>query len=109
MAEIQITVNGRGYDVACHDGEEERLRGLARDLDRRVVTLAQSVGQVGDTRLLLMTCLLIADELAEAKAETQRAKAAEAPARRALEERLVATLDRLTQRIESIAAELEAA
>ena len=36
---------------------------LAQDLARRVDKLAQSVGQIGDARLLLMAALLIADEL----------------------------------------------
>ncbi len=109
MADIQIVVNGRPYDIACNDGEEDRLRALAQDLDRRVTGIAQSVGQVGDSRLLLLACLLVADELAESRTEAQRLKDVDGPARRALEDRLVATIDKLADRIEAIAAELEAA
>lgn len=65
MAQVSVSVNGRSYIVACDDGEEEHLRELARYLDNHVQSLAESVGQVGDSRLLLMAALLVADELSE--------------------------------------------
>lgn len=107
MATIQIVVNGRTYDLACEEGEAGRLTEIAGEVDRRVGALARSQGQAGEARLLLMACLLIADELAEAKAQLQRPSVSETP-RRKLDERLVATIDRLSKRIESIAAHVEA-
>ena len=34
MANVDVEVGGRRYDVACRDGEEEHLRGLAAIVDR---------------------------------------------------------------------------
>ena len=65
MAQINVTVNGREYTVACDDGEEAHLEDLARYLDKHVQSLGASVGQVGDTRLLLLAGLTVADELSE--------------------------------------------
>ena len=63
MARVPVTVNGRRYDIGCDDGQENDVRRLAADLDRRVASMAASVGQVGDSRLLVMTGLLMAHEL----------------------------------------------
>jgi cell division protein ZapA len=109
MPTIQLTVHGRSYDVACAEGEEARVREVARDLDRRVAGLAQTVGQVGDQRLLLMACLTIGDELGEARTALEGLRRDEEPVRRAREERLAQVIDRLASRIEAIAAGLEAA
>jgi len=109
MPNIQIAVNGRSYDVTCDAGQEDRLRLLARGIDERVATLARSLGQVGDARLLLMASLFIADDLAEARGENERLRAVDLPARRAMEERLVSAIEGLARRIETIAAQLEAA
>ncbi len=65
MAQVSVTVNNRDYTVACEDGEEKHLNDLARYLDKHVQELAQSVGQVGETRLFLLAGLLVADELSE--------------------------------------------
>lgn len=67
MAQVTITVNGRRHDVGCDDGEEERLSNLAARLDQRVRSLVAKVGQIGEARLLLLACLLVEDELSEAR------------------------------------------
>lgn len=66
MPEVDVTINGRDYLIACEAGQEERLSELAAYIDDRVETLVSTLGQIGDNRLLVMTCLMIADELAEA-------------------------------------------
>lgn len=104
MAQVTLTVNGRSYEVACDDGQEEHLLELARMVDERVRDLAASVGAVGEPRLLVMTSLLIADELDEARRGVnpggRGGEAAEARAAEALEG--------CAERLERIAARLEA-
>lgn len=75
MAQIDITVNGRSYSVACDDGQEGHLRDLAADLDKRVRELAGAIGQIGDARLLVMTGLVMADELSECVSEIKSLRA----------------------------------
>lgn len=63
MGQVSITLNGRTYRLACENGEEDRLIELATHVKERVDQLTTEFGQVGDERLLLMTAILIADEL----------------------------------------------
>ena len=89
MSQIDVTVNGRSYSIACDDGQEDHLRDLAAYVDKRVQELVATLGQVGDLKLLVMASLLIADELSEAFAAQRgfiggdvhcnRAKVAEPP------------------------------
>lgn len=65
MAQVAVTIGGRTFRVACGDGEEDYLTGLARDLDERIENLRESVGEVGDNKLVIMAALTFADELAD--------------------------------------------
>ena len=62
MPLVNIMVNNRAYTIACDEGEEEHLKELAAHVDAKAREVLGSVGQVGDTRMLLMAALLIADE-----------------------------------------------
>ena len=52
--------------MQCPEGEEEHLRELAELLDSEVTRVKQSVGNVGDIRMLVMAGLMVADRLSEA-------------------------------------------
>lgn len=67
MGQVTITLNGRSYRLRCGDGEEARLLELADYVAGRLSSLAAEFGRVGDERLLVMTALLIADELFDAR------------------------------------------
>jgi cell division protein ZapA len=67
MATVTVEVNGRPYAVGCADGQEERVRILAKQFDNQVRQVAQDVGHVGDLRLFLMSALILSDELHEAR------------------------------------------
>jgi cell division protein ZapA len=117
MGQVAITINGRSYDIACDDGQEEHLARLGLYLDQKVAELVGNVGQVGDARLMVMASLLIADELADAYDELAEAKEAQEATgtdqdgdedterNGAVQE----SLERLAQRIEDVAARLEGA
>jgi cell division protein ZapA len=114
--QVEILVNGRSYRIACDDGQEAHVARLGRYVDQKVQGLVQSVGQIGDARLLLMASLLVADELVDTDhaLNAARNELATAPAGSggvgvpsADEAVLARALDSLAQRIEAIAAELE--
>ncbi len=65
MAQVQVVINGRTYQIACDDGQETHVARLGRYLDQKVTGIVKSVGQVGDQRLLVMAALMIADDLVE--------------------------------------------
>ncbi|MBM3600708.1 MAG: cell division protein ZapA [Alphaproteobacteria bacterium] len=105
MAQVDVTINGRSYRVACEDGQEQRLTELAQYVDAKVGELARSVGQIGDTRLLVMASLLVADELSDARDALVELQG---QGNGATIDKLASGLDSLAQRIEKIAARLEA-
>jgi cell division protein ZapA len=68
MREASITLNGRTYRLSCDEGEEGRLQQLSQVVRGKLESLVSEFGQVGDDRLLLMSALLIADEMLDARA-----------------------------------------
>jgi cell division protein ZapA len=62
MPLVNVMVNNRAYTIACDEGEEAHLKELAGHVDVKAREVLASVGQVGDTRMLLMAALLLADE-----------------------------------------------
>jgi cell division protein ZapA len=116
MPIVNIMVNARGYAIACDDGEEDHLRELATCVDGKVKRLLESVGQVGDAKLILMAALLIADDyfdaasrLAERSKELDELTAAGEQANEMVsydETGAAAALRAAAQRIEDIAARL---
>ncbi len=105
MAQVNIQINGRDYLIACEDGEEKHLTFLAEYINSQVDGLVQSVGQVGEARLLLMASLLVADELSEASQELDALK----DGKDAGGEAAGLDLAKLSQRIEDVAERLESA
>ena len=66
MAQVSVTIAAHVYRVACGEGEEAHLQGLARQIDERIERLKREFGEIGDQRLTIMAAITIADELAEA-------------------------------------------
>ena len=103
MAQIEVEVAGRRYTVACRDGEEGHLRALAALVDRRAQDAAQALGSLSESRQLLFTSLLLADDL------NDRQDGAPAPAAvpAAADPRIADALERLAERVEALATRLE--
>lgn len=65
MSQVNVTINGRQFRMACEDGQEAHLTELAQQLDRRIERLRAKFGEIGDTRLTVMAAITMADELTE--------------------------------------------
>jgi cell division protein ZapA len=118
MAQVDIDINGRSYSIACDDGQEEHLSELGGVVNDKVASLIASAGQIGDTRLLLMASLLIADDLADSIRKLNDVgetpfKAVEStpPVDHDMpgydEQSIIAALDNSAERMQSIAEMLE--
>ena len=106
MAQVNIEVNGRTYQVGCEDGKEAHLAELAAIIDAQVRQVSAEVGQLGETRLMLMSALLMADELAEARrrlALTQGELARLQAEQSRIEQKAVHLLEAAAARIETMA------
>lgn len=119
MPQVTVTVNGRNYSVACGDGEEAHLLDLASYYDKQVKLLAEEIGNVGETRLLLLGGLMIADQLSDmvSKLDDLRADLNRLKGERTTlehraanaENKIADILDAATARVEEIAERLSAA
>ncbi len=109
MGMLDIQVNGRRHQVQCGDGEEPRLRRLAAYIDSCAGKLQQQHGQLPDTKVLLLTSLLVADELSDAYEEIKRLKAQVGELGKRSEADAAQALDRVASRLEQLAESLEKA
>jgi cell division protein ZapA len=110
MPLVNVMVNGRAYTIACDDGEEDHLRALAATVDAKAREVLSSVGLVGDTRLLLMAALLMADEYHGAVARldaSNQAAAALTSSHGALESQAMDAESRAATALELAAAQVE--
>ncbi len=107
MPQVSVNINCRSYRIACETGQEAHLTKLAEFVDKRVSDLVAAVGQIGDTRLMVMTSLLIADELSDLEAELETLREGHAAGAPAAADAGAAEIEALAGRIEAIAAGLE--
>ncbi len=107
MARVDVTFNGRTYPIACDDGQEQRVREVAAYVDARLLEVKAAVRSASDAHLLLMVCLLLADELFDVRAALEKASGGNETE----EDGDVAAeaIGRIAGRIDAIAARLERA
>lgn len=122
MAVVSVNVFGRSYQLACAEGEEDRLTDLAAEMDERLIMLSRQMPGAGEHMLMVMSGLTMIDELRDAKESLRGAQKAIESASQKMdtaqnaqqEERLneielvmAQTLEEVAQRIEKIAQQLE--
>lgn len=65
MAQVNVTISGKLYRMACDDGEEDHLERLAERLNRTIERLREEFGEIGDQRLTVMAAITMADQSSE--------------------------------------------
>ena len=67
MANINIKFNGKEFLLSCEDGQEEHLEELSLHLNNKFNDLKNSLGNIGENKLLLITSIKVMDEYFETK------------------------------------------
>ncbi len=62
MANVSVKFNGKDYLLSCDDGQEENLKELAGHLDSKYSELKNSLGNIGENKLLLITAIQMVDD-----------------------------------------------
>lgn len=116
MAQVNATIAGRQYRLACEDGQEDHLLGLAKELETRIIDLRRKFGEIGDTRLTVMAALVLADEKAEMAQKMRKledevvalegARSASVERARAASDAVVGAFNSAAERIEGITRKL---
>lgn len=106
MAEVEVGVAGRRYKLTCRDGEEDQLRALARIVDQKATEITGALGEMTEARTLLLSALLIADELKDQRGAAAVARN-ESPAETEPDPAYAVAIERIAERVERLAAQLE--
>jgi len=61
MAEIDLNIGGKLFRVACADGEERQLQSAAALVASEAQNLVAAIGQLPESRMLLMSSLMLGD------------------------------------------------
>lgn len=107
MTRVDLELNGRFYQLHCEDGQEQRLRDLAAYVEGRLRQVTGGGKSGTDAQMLVVTALVLADELQDAL--TGRGLPVAKPAFSMDEAEAVAAIDTVARRIEEVAARLERA
>lgn len=92
---VEIHLCGRNYVVACDAGEEKKLAEIVKLVDEKLHQIAGHGTQTTETRLFMLTCLMLADELIETRKNARDSRKAE-------EELVIAAVHHLNERVRSI-------
>ena len=104
---VEVTIGGRRFRLQCGPGEIARLQHLAKLVDQCASTLIQGQRGMGEEKVLLLSSLMLADHLEEARAETDRLRAAQSRSRSVVQDRLALVLATAARRLDAVAAEIE--
>ena len=74
MANVNIKFNGKEFLLSCDDGQEEHLEELSLNLNEKFNDLKNSLGNIGENKLLLITSIKVMDEYFETKKKIEKQK-----------------------------------
>ncbi|WP_052341449.1 cell division protein ZapA [Salinarimonas rosea] len=110
MPQITVLIAGKTYRMACGEGEEARLEGLAAMLDAKIGEMREAFGEIGDMRLQVMAALTFADLLVDAQGRIGALEAQVAELRTTLagaDERRQASEDKVSTAVVKAADRIE--
>ena len=94
---VKIEINGVVYPVSCMTGEEDRLIESSKEVNKVISSLSKVSETIGETRLLAMTSLILADKLIEQENTSDNKNLYE----------LINWLEKATERMNKVAKLLE--
>ena len=74
MANVNIKFNGKEFLLSCDDGQEEHLEELSLYLNNKFNNLKNSLGNIGENKLMLITSIKVMDEYFETKKKIEKQK-----------------------------------
>ena len=74
MANVSIKFNGKQFLLSCDDGQEEHLEELLIHINQKFNDLKNSLGNLGENKLLLITAVKVMDEYFETKKKVEQKK-----------------------------------
>lgn len=109
MPEVSVQIANRDYELACGDGEEERVQELAAYVDEKITELRRQLPGTPEVKLLVFAALILADESREARGIAKAAESARASATDSAETLATALEDLITSRVDKMSKKVTGA
>jgi len=109
MPQVSINIANRTYELACGEGEEQRVRELASYVDDKVTMLRKQLPGVAEVKLLVFASLMLADESREARGVAKQAETARASATDSAETLATALEELITSRVDKMSKKVSGA
>ena len=109
MPQVSIQIASRTYELACGDGEEERVQELAAYVDEKVGELRRQLPGAPEIKLMVFAALILADESREARGMAKAAESARASATDSAETLATALEDLITSRVDKMSKKVSGA
>jgi len=119
VAQVNVTISGKTYRMACDDGQEAHLTALGERLNKTIEMLRERFGEIGDQRLTVMAAITMADQYSETErrlrqveaeiAGLEEARAAVVERQEQLETKVASAIESIAERLEGVAYRLNGA
>lgn len=109
MAEVSLNINGQTYEMECDDGQESRVYALGDHVDAKLQEIAGAGAASNDNHLLVLTALMLSDEIFELREQVQNA-GSESSEGNSKDDAVVAqSIEKLAERIQAVTQKIESA
>ena len=71
MTELEISIGGRIFSVACETEEEEKVRRAAALINEEADSIQTQLGRLPEAKMLLLSALMIADRLVDIESDSK--------------------------------------
>jgi cell division protein ZapA len=107
MPQVSIQIANRTYELACGEGEQDRVHELGAYVDEKITELRKQMPPgTAEVKLLVFAALMLADESREARSLAKQAENARASATdnaetlaSALEELITSRVDKMQKKV----------
>ena len=71
MTELEISIGGRIFSVACETEEEEKVKRAAALISEEADSIQTQLGRLPEAKMLLLSALMIADRLVDVESDSK--------------------------------------
>ena len=74
MVNVTVKFNNRDYILSCEDGQEQELEKLSLHLNEKFEKLKKDLGNIGESKILLISSIQVIDEMFTIKESIEKLK-----------------------------------
>ena len=71
MTELEISIGGRVFSVACENEEQDKVKRAAALINEEADSIQAQLGRLPEAKMLLLSALMIADRLVDVESDSK--------------------------------------